>query len=155
MKNDYYCGMKQLFIIFSCIVFAACNANQSTENTNNVDENAASESTTETTAEEAPEAEAEPNNAELILGTWEFEDPKLKVTQIITYNEDGTYQMKMASIDVSGTWELDGDVLTTKSRPDAPGQKKTITKLDEDNLWTNWEPAGGGEARELKYVKKK
>lgn len=90
---------------------------------------------------------------ELLLGTWVFEDTKIPITQIITYKEDGTYQMKMGEIDIDGTWELTDKLLITKSRPDAPGQKKTITKIDDKDLWTFWEPKGGV-AREMKYKRK-
>ena len=89
----------------------------------------------------------------LLLGTWTFTDPKINITQIITYNEDSTYKMKMGPVDIEGTWELNDSILITKSRPDAPGQKKTITRLDENDLWTIWEPKGG-KARELKYTRK-
>ena len=92
--------------------------------------------------------------AEKLLGTWEFEDKNIDIVQVITYKEDGTYQMKMGSMDINGTWELTDDVLITKSRPDAEGQKKTITKLVSDTLTTFWEPKGGT-GREMKYVRSK
>lgn len=128
------------------VLLVACTSNTAEQNQDAKDNS------------EAPisqeEVKTEKSQAEMLIGTWEFEDPKIKVVQIITYKADNTYQMKMGPVDVSGTWAFEDDVLVTKSRPDAPGQKKTITKLDEDNLWTIWEPKGG-EPRELKYTRKK
>lgn len=146
--------MKQLLYLFICIFIAACSPNPQQDNSE-TQEKDESENTLDTEVEETVETQTEMSKAELLLGTWQFEDPKLKVVQVITYNADGTYQMKMANMDISGTWELEDDILTTKSRPDAPGQKKTITKLDAENLWTYWEPAGGGKARELQYKRVK
>ena len=89
-----------------------------------------------------------------LLGSWEYENPNMPVKQVITYKEDGTYQMRMASMDITGTWELTDDVLITKSSAEAKGQKKTIIKITQDSLCTFWEPADGGEGRPMNYVRK-
>ncbi|MDC0015186.1 hypothetical protein OAD98_01330 [Flavobacteriales bacterium] len=115
------------------------------------------ESTTmETTAEQetTPQVVEENTITDKLLGTWEFEDTSLNITQVITYQEDGTYQMKMGSMDINGTWKLTDDVLITKSRPDSDGQKKTIIKLTQDSLCTFWEPKGGN-ARNMNYLRSK
>ena len=133
--------MKYTYLLVTLLLFGSCG----TETTPN----------TETKEQETVEVgEVDKTTAEMLLGTWEFADEKLSVVQIITYNEDGTYQMKMASMDINGTWELNEDVLITKSRPDSDGQKKTITKLDSDSLCTFWEPKGGT-GRQMNYVRKK
>ncbi len=139
--------MKFLHTFIIALLFASCGNSNKTDATKN--ETEADTASTEVAIEEEQEEEA-PN---LLLGTWTFADPKLKVEQVITYKEDGTYSMKMGPVNVEGTWELNDSILITKSRPDAPGQKKTITKLDETSLWTIWEPKGG-KAREIQYKRK-
>lgn len=142
--------MKTTITLLLSLLLIACTP--SSKDTDNK-ETPSDETTTEETTAPAEET-AEQSTADLLIGTWVFEDPKIKIVQIINYHKDGTYTMKMGDIDIDGTWELTDGVLITKSRPDAPGQKKTITKIDAENLWTYWEPQGGV-PREMKYVRKK
>lgn len=102
-----------------------------------------------------PEAEViiEYDLSKSLIGTWVYSNKQIGVEQVITYKKDGTYEMNMAEHKINGTWELNNNILITKSSPDAPGQKKTITNIDENNLWTIWEPKGG-EAKEMKYIRK-
>jgi len=135
--------MKWIYMLTALLFMAACSNNSAPV------ENETDHTSAEIEAE-TPVEVAEPSTSDLLLGTWVFEDPKIKITQIITYKEDGTYAMKMGEMDISGTWELNDQTLITKSRPDAPGQKKTITQIDENTLTTFWEPKGG-KGRELVY----
>lgn len=138
--------MKYIYLLATLLLIGSCGTE------NNLKE---ADKTQEPTEQEVnQDKEEETSIKDNLLGTWEFEDTKINITQVITYNEDGTYQMKMASMDISGTWELTDDVLITKSRPDADGQKKTITKITQDSLCTFWEPAGG-KGRQMNYVRKK
>ena len=141
--------MRILLTFIIAALFASCGTSSNQEATSN--EPVTGSEQKEVVVEE--EEKTEESSTNLLLGTWTFEDTKLKVVQIITYKEDGTYSMKMGPVDIEGTWELNDNILITKSRPDAPGQKKTITKLDESSLWTIWEPKDG-KARELKYIRK-
>lgn len=139
--------MKTLITLTIAIFLFSCGGNANKEEATN---NETPNQTTQIETEE-PAATSEPEETvNHLIGTWTFTDPKINVTQIITYKEDNTYTMKMGPVDIEGTWELNDSILITKSRPDAPGQKKTITKLDESDLWTIWEPKGG-KARELRY----
>lgn len=140
--------MKYTYLLAALMLLGSC----SIEPTKPYEETTTEPELHEMDPEEAKQELAEVKLTDKLLGTWEFEDTKLGVTQEITYNEDGTYQMKMASMDISGTWELTDSVLITKSRPDAEGQKKTITQLTSDTLTTFWEPKGG-KGREMKYVR--
>lgn len=137
--------MKLIYTFVALLIITACS------NSSNSDAAKTEDPTEITTSQEiAPKVEVEKSTSDLLMGTWVFEDPKINITQIITYNEDGTYALKMGELDISGTWELNDSILITKSRPDAPGQKKTITQLDETTLATFWEPKGG-KGRELVY----
>ena len=138
--------MKYTYLVFALLFTFSCSNEQKSTETQ-----AEPDSTEQEIAQEE-EVEVE-SLSDKLMGTWEFEDTKLGVTQSITYSEDGTYNMKMANMDINGTWELTEDVLITKSRPDAEGQKKTITKLTQDSLCTFWEPKGGT-GRQINYVRK-
>lgn len=138
--------MKYLYLITFLFIIGSCNYS----NEKSSEESTAGLETEKPTVVSKPVNEI--SKSDLLLGSWKLHDEKIDVTQIITYKDDGTYQMKMATIDINGTWELIDSVLITKSNPEAEGQKKTITKLDSENLWTIWEPEGG-KARELKYTR--
>ncbi len=139
--------MKHTYLLATLIFLGSCGTENSEKETTTKPELTNQETTQE-------EEVVELSIKDKLLGTWEYEDDIMPVKQVITYNEDGTYQMKMASMDISGTWELTKDVLITKSSPEADGQKKTITKLTQDSLCTFWEPKGG-EGRQMNYVRKK
>ncbi len=129
--------MKYTYLLASLLFLASCG----NENTTSEQE------TTQVVV-------AENTMADQLLGSWEFADTTMQITQIITYQENGTYQMKMGSMDINGTWELTNNVLITKSRPDSDGQKKTINKLTQDSLCTFWEPKGSP-ARNMNYIRSK
>ena len=133
--------MKYTYLLASLMFLASCGTESTTK---------------ETTAEQETTSEVVEENTKTdkLLGTWEFEDTSLNITQVITYQEDGTYQMKMGSMDINGTWKLTDDVLITKSRPDSDGQKKTIIKLTQDSLCTFWEPKRGT-GRNMNYSRSK
>jgi hypothetical protein len=133
--------MKLIYSITAMLFITACS--------NNTAENVESPAEPKTENPVVQE-EIKKSDADLLIGTWVFDDPKIKVTQIITYKDDGTYSMKMGEMNIAGTWELNDNILITKSRPDAPGQNKTITNIDEHSLTVFWEPPGG-KGRELIY----
>lgn len=139
--------MKNIYLILTLLALAACNSSNPSNG------ETLQEQSDEPIHEDVQVANPEASKKEMLLGTWEFTDPKIKVTQVITYKEDGTYQLQMASMNIEGTWELNDNLLVTKSRPDAPGQKKEILKLDSENLWVLW-GREGAEAKELRYVRK-
>ncbi|MDB4089522.1 hypothetical protein N9544_07880 [Flavobacteriales bacterium] len=139
--------MKYTYLLASLLFLGSCG----TESTA-IDTTTNPESTEQETVEVG---DVEKTTTEKLLGTWEYEDENMPVKQVITYQEDGTYQMKMASMNISGTWELNEGILITKSRPDSDGQKKTIIKLDSDSLCTFWEPQDGGVGRNMNYARKK
>lgn len=137
--------MKKIFYSAIVILLAACNSSnvQSNEEVKEKSEDPISQEN----------KKVESSMADMLLGTWEFTDPKIKVTQIITYKEDGTYQLLMGQMEIDGQWELNENILISKSRPDAPGQKKTIKELTSKKLTVLWERPGA-ESKELTYLRK-
>ena len=131
------------------ILFAMAACNSSNPNSTEI----LQEQSEDAIHQETEEAIVVPSKQDMLLGTWKFTDPKINITQIITYSKDGTYQLQMANMNIEGTWELVENLLITKSRPDAEGQKKEIIKLDAENLWVLW-GRKGAEAKELRYVRK-